>query len=304
MGDRIAGFRAIWSRAWFRWCAYIWTPVAAWDTIGSQFLPPSLAQSAPTAYQVVAMTYGWLPWWLWVLIAVSIFCVASFEYAVRSQRKFVSAEKQDIDPRRRAISDFLNGTTQRLSDAALNGAMAAITSRSEPRAGDVNIQGGAGHSGGDGGSVNLRAGDGGPGGTGGPLIIKGGDARAEDVPAVECDTPLLEAVCYLIRDRRWLGPGEMIGVMGQRALAPWGNAIQEIRSKAGKGLLHVEGKRHRLNLPEPIRKEFWIDHQIDLLSIMAGNWEEVKTERTTGDQTRYEALQVNKIQVEQLWPPI
>ena len=60
-----------------------WGVLAAWDTFVSQFIPEETAKHFPKAYQVLAMTYGWLSIQTWFLIGASIVVVISLEYAAR-----------------------------------------------------------------------------------------------------------------------------------------------------------------------------------------------------------------------------
>ena len=93
MEDRWKVLRALWSRGWVRWCVYIWAPIGAYDTFASQLLPPSWRDRAPTIYQVVTVTSGWLSWQEWLLIGMAILLAATFEYAVRQSRSLSGTGK-------------------------------------------------------------------------------------------------------------------------------------------------------------------------------------------------------------------
>jgi hypothetical protein len=119
----------------------------------------------------------------------------------------------------------------------------------------------------------------------------------------DCNTWLVDAVHYII-GRRWLRANEGVGISGGRWL-PGEKAFKEIREKAGSGILYMEGKLRPSYLPQPINPAHWRDHHITLESFLAGGREGMKTERApeSNDRTSYQALKVNKAQVERLWPP-
>lgn len=63
----------------------VFAVVATWDTLGSQLMPPTVRQKWPTAYDVVAITSGWFPFWVWVVVGATIMIAFTLEYAHRKQ---------------------------------------------------------------------------------------------------------------------------------------------------------------------------------------------------------------------------
>jgi hypothetical protein len=64
---------------------WIWAVVAAWDTLGSQLMPPGLREKWPTTYDVVAKTTGYFPFWVWILVGAAMLMAFVLEYAHRKQ---------------------------------------------------------------------------------------------------------------------------------------------------------------------------------------------------------------------------
>jgi len=76
-------FTAILGQRWLKWIGGAWVLLGTYDLVLSQFAPEDLAKKFPKAYEVIAMTYGWLPWWAWGWTGTAIFAIAAIEYAVR-----------------------------------------------------------------------------------------------------------------------------------------------------------------------------------------------------------------------------
>lgn len=57
--------------------------VAAWDTFGSQLMPPSVRERWPTVYDLAAKTTGYFPWGVWVAVGATILIAFVLEYAHR-----------------------------------------------------------------------------------------------------------------------------------------------------------------------------------------------------------------------------
>ena len=55
--------------------------VAAWDTFGSQLMPPAVREKWPTAYDLAAKTTGFFPLWVWVVVGAAILIAFTIEYA-------------------------------------------------------------------------------------------------------------------------------------------------------------------------------------------------------------------------------
>jgi hypothetical protein len=91
---------------------------------------------------------------------------------------------------------------------------------------------------------------------------------------------------------------------GDDAFGDVGRASEALREAAGSGGVTIWGKQHPLRLYELIPAAFWINNQIDQLSVY-GSPDEIKTEQITGrpgSEPNYRALKVNKAQVEAVWP--
>jgi hypothetical protein len=73
----------VYNHRWVKRALAIWAFVAAYDTVSSQILPVSVANHAPKVREVIAMTSGWFPYWVWLLVLAGILVIASFEYAFR-----------------------------------------------------------------------------------------------------------------------------------------------------------------------------------------------------------------------------
>src|SRR5262245_58391932 len=65
----------------------IWGVSAAWDLLGSQWVPISWGEKWPTAYEVVAKTTGYFPWWVWLIVGTLIVVAASLAYAGEQKRR-------------------------------------------------------------------------------------------------------------------------------------------------------------------------------------------------------------------------
>ncbi len=76
-------FTAIFGQRRLKWVGGVWVVLGVYDLALSQFIPKYLAEKWPKAYEVISMTYGWLPWWAWGWIGTALVAVAAFEYAVR-----------------------------------------------------------------------------------------------------------------------------------------------------------------------------------------------------------------------------
>lgn len=96
-------FDAAWNRLEFlgelrkhriaRWLFLLWAIVGIYDLVGSEFLPPELAQKRPTIYQLISMTSGWLSWNAWLLIGAVLLVIFALEYVARHKREVVPASK-------------------------------------------------------------------------------------------------------------------------------------------------------------------------------------------------------------------
>jgi adenylate cyclase len=65
----------------------IWGVSAAWDLLGRQWMPTSWGEKWPTAYEVVAKTTGYFPWWVWLIVGTLIVVAASLAYAGEQKRR-------------------------------------------------------------------------------------------------------------------------------------------------------------------------------------------------------------------------
>ena len=65
----------------------IWGVSAAWDLLGRQWMPASWGEKWPTAYEVVAKTTGYFPWWVWLIVGTLIVVAASLAYAGEQKRR-------------------------------------------------------------------------------------------------------------------------------------------------------------------------------------------------------------------------
>src|SRR5512141_1080833 len=65
----------------------VMTVIGAWELVGSQMVPDSWREKWPTAYQVVAKTTGYFPWWVWLIVGMLIVVAASLAYAGEQKRR-------------------------------------------------------------------------------------------------------------------------------------------------------------------------------------------------------------------------
>ena len=65
----------------------IWGVSAAWDLLGREWMPASWGEKWPTAYEVVAKTTGYFPWWVWLIVGTLIVVAASLAYAGEQKRR-------------------------------------------------------------------------------------------------------------------------------------------------------------------------------------------------------------------------
>ena len=90
----------------------IWGVSAAWDLLGSQWVPASWGEKWPTAYEVVAKTTGYFPWWVWLIVGTLIVVAASLAYAGEQKRRAdasVAASGPSL-PDKRLLSSFRSST--------------------------------------------------------------------------------------------------------------------------------------------------------------------------------------------------
>jgi hypothetical protein len=62
--------RKILNHRWVRWALCLWAIIAAYDTALSQVIPASWGDRFPKVREMVAVTSGFLPFWVWLLILV------------------------------------------------------------------------------------------------------------------------------------------------------------------------------------------------------------------------------------------
>src|SRR3990170_643025 len=63
----------------------LWAVVAFWDTLGSQLMPPDVKEKWPTAFDGIAKTTGYFPFWVWILAGAGFLMAFVLEYAHRKQ---------------------------------------------------------------------------------------------------------------------------------------------------------------------------------------------------------------------------
>ena len=89
--DRLELAKKIIDHPAIRVALLIWAIIAAYDTFSSQILPETLAKKAPKVREVIVMTSGWLPFWVWLLLLAAILIFASLEFALRRTNKIDTA---------------------------------------------------------------------------------------------------------------------------------------------------------------------------------------------------------------------
>jgi hypothetical protein len=75
--------RKILNHRWVSWALCLWAIIAAYDTALSQVIPASWGDRFPKVREMVAVTSGFLPFWVWLLILAALLVLASLEYAFR-----------------------------------------------------------------------------------------------------------------------------------------------------------------------------------------------------------------------------
>lgn len=60
--------------------------IGVWDTLVSQFLPPTWAKELPSFYQILKMTSGFIPLWGWALVGMVLITGISIEYTFRKSQ--------------------------------------------------------------------------------------------------------------------------------------------------------------------------------------------------------------------------
>jgi hypothetical protein len=104
-------FSATFGQRWLKWVFGGCSLLGIYDLLLSQFFPKEWAEKSPRFYEVVSMTYGWLPWWAWGWIGTAIIAVAAFEYAVRLHSRIAEGwESQDKSTK---LSGCLGTTSNR-----------------------------------------------------------------------------------------------------------------------------------------------------------------------------------------------
>ena len=78
-------FAAVLESSFARIVFAVFAVVAAWDTFGSQLMPPGVRENWPTAYDVAGKTTGFFPLWVWIAVGASILIAFTFEYAHRKR---------------------------------------------------------------------------------------------------------------------------------------------------------------------------------------------------------------------------
>lgn len=109
---------------------YLWVAVTIWDTIVAQLIPKSWAQRAPRVYEVVEMTTGFLPIWVWLVVGMIIIAAAAIEFGYRRSLSGIArAARADstagnVSPR---VESELSPTGQAISrDVSVEEAMAFL----------------------------------------------------------------------------------------------------------------------------------------------------------------------------------
>jgi hypothetical protein len=92
---RLAIARRIWGHRRVKIAIAIWGVICTYDTALSQIIPESLGHKLPKIRDAIAMSSGFLPFWVWLLVLAAIFIVASLEYAVRRSAMALHAETPD-----------------------------------------------------------------------------------------------------------------------------------------------------------------------------------------------------------------
>jgi hypothetical protein len=128
-------------------------------------------------------------------------------------------------------------------------------------------------------------------------------AHREDAPEPD---EWVQNATRLIVWGQWRAPidGSVTDVEATNVLNETSRCIVRMRELAGAGKLHIWGRSHPNRLDELIPPSYWVDHQIDMLSLLDGRGEEnAKTEPTThsSPSVSYEHLQVNAGEFERLW---
>jgi hypothetical protein len=89
--QRLDVAKEVFRRRWFRNLLLIWAAISFWDTFVSEMLPEKIAANAPRVYKVIfwllEMTSGWIPWWGWLLVGMSMLVIGSIEFAFRVARE-------------------------------------------------------------------------------------------------------------------------------------------------------------------------------------------------------------------------
>lgn len=128
----------------------------------------------------------------------------------------------------------------------------------------------------------------------------GGSSSLAVSSKIARDTWLQDAILYAVHGR-WLGEeDDAYGEEGQISEA--GRVIRKMRELAGDDRLIIWGKLAPTRLHEKIPPEYWIDYQIDMLHALAGEREQVKTEKASYGSSKlvYSELMCSKTQVEEL----
>jgi hypothetical protein len=138
----------------------------------------------------------------------------------------------------------------------------------------------------------------------------GSDLR--DAPLVQPPTPpaavardewFQDAVCFALYGH-WPTAGENV-FQEPDVIEKVGSIVEQMRELAGEGNFLVWGKAHEYRLYELIQPSFWINNQIDYMSLW-GPPKTPKTEQITGIRNTdavYRALMVSRAQVEAVWSP-
>lgn len=70
-----------------KWLLIGWGILSFWDTLSAQLLPDSWSRSVPRIYDAVESVSGFLPWWAWVIIGLSLVTIFVIEFAVRPRSR-------------------------------------------------------------------------------------------------------------------------------------------------------------------------------------------------------------------------
>ncbi|MBX9863097.1 MAG: hypothetical protein K2Y42_11320 [Hyphomicrobium sp.] len=79
-------FTVLRKRPAYKWAWAILSAVGFYDLIGAQFVSQQWAEKMPTVNDFLSNTTGFLPWWGWVIVALTAVALACIEYAVRLER--------------------------------------------------------------------------------------------------------------------------------------------------------------------------------------------------------------------------